>query len=86
MTPMGIEQERGASTEPVTTLDTDDLIDPEMAQVLGQKTPAERLEIGFGLWRHADRLLRAHLRSEEPDWSEDELNREVARRLSHGSW
>jgi hypothetical protein len=57
-----------------------------MASVLRSKTPAERLEIGFGLFRHAPRFLDAHLRSSNPEWTDVRLRREVARRLSDGSW
>lgn len=82
---MGTSKNQAAAESP-RVLAQSDLIDAEMARVLRQKTPAERLEIGFGLWRHAQRLLRAHLRSVEPDWSDDKLDIEVARRLADGSW
>ena len=62
-----------------------EVLDDEMAAVLQQKTPAERLAIAFGLWRSARVLLRGQLRSLHPDWSEDRLDGEVARRLSRGA-
>ena len=61
-----------------------EVMDDVMAEVLRQKTPAERIEIGFSLLRSAQRMLRVHLASTHPDWDERRLRREVARRLSHG--
>ncbi len=37
-----------------------EVIDDAMAEVLRRKTPAERLAIGFGLWRSAQKLLRVN--------------------------
>ena len=61
-----------------------EVIDDAMAEILRRKTPAERLAIGFGLWRSARKLLRGQLASLHPEWDSERLNREVARRLSHG--
>lgn len=62
-----------------------EVVDDEMARVLAAKTGAERLEIAFGMFRSARRMLTSHLRTEHPQWTEDEVADEVARRLSHGS-
>jgi hypothetical protein len=55
-----------------------------MAEVLRNKTPAERIGIGFGLWTSARKMLLSHLGSIHPEWDAERLNKEVARRLSHG--
>ena len=62
-----------------------EVVDEAVAEVLRQKTQAQRIAIGFGLWRSAQRMLRAHLASKHPDWDEADVSREVARRLSHGA-
>lgn len=62
-----------------------EVVDDAMADVLRLKTPAERIGIGFGLWTAARTMLSAHLRREHPDWSGEQLQREVARRMSHGA-
>jgi hypothetical protein len=56
-----------------------------IAAILRTKTERERLKIAWGMWRSARSMLQNLFRSEHPDWSESELNREVARRLSHGA-
>ncbi|MEI7687662.1 MAG: hypothetical protein WCL32_21865 [Planctomycetota bacterium] len=30
-------------------------------------------------------MLRGAIRMEHPDWSEEDINREIARRISHGA-
>ncbi len=59
-------------------------ISAEMAAVYRQKTPTERLQIGFDMWRSARKMVAARVHQQHPDWSDDEANREVARRMSHG--
>jgi hypothetical protein len=61
-----------------------EVVEDRMAEVFRAKTPAERLAIGFGLRRSAERLLRAQLTSAHPDWDAQRVAREVAGRLSHG--
>ena len=61
-----------------------EVVEDRMAEVFRAKTPAQRLAIGFGLRRSAERLLRAHLTSAHPDWDAQRIVREMARRLSHG--
>lgn len=56
-----------------------------MAVILRKKTPWERLEIAFRLWDFARDLLRETLRLEHPDWDDERIQREVARRMSHGA-
>jgi len=61
-----------------------EVVEDRMAEVFRAKTPAQRLAIGFGLRRSAEKLLRAHLTSAHPNWDAQRIAREVAGRLSHG--
>src|SRR5437016_3338411 len=36
-----------------------EVVDQNMAEILRRKTPAQRIAIGFGLWRSARRMLRS---------------------------
>ncbi|HTN01122.1 hypothetical protein [Planctellipticum variicoloris] len=62
-----------------------DHIEPEMVRILREKTPAERLAIANGMWRSARDMLRNLLRAEHPEWSDDEVDAAVARRLADGT-
>ena len=56
----------------------------EMVAVVRQKTGAERLAIADRLFSSARRMLLNHLRHAHPYWSQCQIEREAARRLSHG--
>ncbi|MFQ5733146.1 MAG: hypothetical protein ACE5KM_14495 [Planctomycetaceae bacterium] len=56
-----------------------------MARVLAEKTEAERLQIAWGMWRAARRMITRVVSAEFPEWSEQRVSREVARTLSHGT-
>ena len=56
-----------------------------MSEVLAQKTEAQRLQIAWGMWRSARKMLLRLVRSEHADWSEAQVEAEVARRISGGA-
>ncbi len=62
-----------------------EVVSEDMAVVLRQKTGAERLAIASRLFSSARRMLLVHLQSEHPEWNERDIEREAARRLSHGT-
>jgi hypothetical protein len=61
-----------------------EMVDDLMAQILREKSPDERIEIGFKLWTSARKMLTAHLKSIHPEWDDHQISHEVAKRLSHG--
>jgi hypothetical protein len=62
-----------------------EVIDDDMAKVIRAKTGIERLKIASGMYACARKLIIAYLRSEHPDWDEQQVSREASRRLSHGA-
>lgn len=62
-----------------------EFIDDAMADVLRSKTEAERLRMAMRLWRSARLIVRGAICTEHPDWSEEQVQNELARRMSHGS-
>lgn len=62
-----------------------EMIDDATATVLRGKTEAERLAIAFGMWEFAWRMIEENLRADHPDWSQAEVRRQVARRMSYGA-
>ncbi len=60
-------------------------VDPDMAAILRSKTEAERLQIGWRMWRSARDMLRNLIRSEHRDWPEAAVRREAAGRLAGGT-
>ncbi len=62
-----------------------EVVDDAMAKILRQKTPAERIRIGFNLSKSVRSMLRVHLRRTHPEWSAEAIEKEVARRISRGT-
>lgn len=62
-----------------------EVMDEEMATTLRQKTGAERLEIASRMFGSARRRLLSHVHAVHPDWDQRQIEREAARRLSHGA-
>jgi Rv0078B-related antitoxin len=61
-----------------------EVMDDAMTDILRQKTEVERLRIAARMWTSARVILRGAIRTEHPDWNVDQVNREIARRISHG--
>lgn len=62
-----------------------EVMDDDMVAVLRAKTGAERLKIADRLFAFARDHITARLRAEHRDWTESQIRREVARRISHGA-
>jgi len=62
-----------------------EVIDDVMVKILREKTPQQRLVIACDMWASARRCIENHLRADHPDWDESMVQKEVARRLSHGT-
>ena len=62
-----------------------EVVDDKMAQVLRLKTGAERLQIASEMFSSARKMIINMLRSQHPDWDEQKINTQAARRLSHGA-
>ncbi len=73
------------STAPGVRRPVVELMDPMMVEILRAKTPAQRLEISFGMWETARVILRGSIQQQHPDWTEAMVQHELARRISHGA-
>ena len=60
-------------------------LDPIMMEIMSRKTPEERLAIAFRLNRFARDRIGGDLQVQHPDWTEEEVQAEVARRMLRGS-
>lgn len=50
-----------------------------MVEVLRAKTGTERMQIAFGMFRAARRMIESRLREEHPEWDDEALRGAVAR-------
>jgi len=63
----------------------DPVIDDRVAEIMRKKTPSERLEIAFGMWRSVREMVIRVVESENPGWTLEEVHKETARRMSRGA-
>jgi hypothetical protein len=62
-----------------------EVMDDRMAQVLRDKSGAERLRIGDQMFSFARDLIANSVRAAHPQWDEGRIAKETVRRLSHGA-
>lgn len=62
-----------------------EVMDDATAEMLRGKTPAERLAMAFAMNRTARNLIAGGARWQHPDWSEEEIQQEVVRRMTRGT-
>jgi len=57
-------------------------LDEVVAEALRRMTPTERLAMAFEANRTMRLRLEGHIRSRHPDWGDDAVRQEIARRMS----
>ncbi len=62
-----------------------EVVDEAVAAILRTKTPAERVMMGSAANRTARLLIAGRLMTIHPEWTEAEIQREIARRMSGGT-
>ncbi|MDA8122298.1 MAG: hypothetical protein M0Z38_07015 [Deltaproteobacteria bacterium] len=60
-------------------------VDDAVAAALREMGPARRLEMVFHAEKFTRMLMEAGARSRHPEWSDEEIHKEVARLWLHGS-
>ena len=62
-----------------------ELLDPAMVEVLKSKTPTERLAMVFAANRTMRLRLEGHLRTYHPNWTDEQIQQEIAKRMLGGT-
>jgi hypothetical protein len=60
------------------------MVDDAVAEVLRRKTATERIAIALDANRTARMLIECALRRQHPEWAQQQINAELARRMSGG--
>ena len=63
----------------------DEVLSDEMAAILRTKTPTERLQMALDSWTFIRDLIRSTAAELHPEWTQEELDRHVAERMSRGT-
>ena len=62
-----------------------EVVDPFVAECLRRRTFAERMEMVFEANRTMRLLIAGRLNTDHPDWTDEQIQAEVARRMLHGT-
>lgn len=62
-----------------------DIPDDAMVEVLRKMTPAQRLAVANRMWVSARKSLEYMLRSDHPDWDDEQVRQELSRRMLRGT-
>ena len=62
-----------------------EVVDESVARVLRGKQTWERAEMVFAAYRTGRLVMEASVRRQHPDWADDAVTLEVARRMSDGA-
>lgn len=62
-----------------------EVVDEAVAAILRRKTPAQRLEMVAAANRTARALIAGRLMTDHPNWSKNEIQSEVIRRMTRGA-
>lgn len=62
-----------------------ELLDDAVVEVLRRKTPTERVAMIFAANRTMRLRLEGHFRTRHPDWDNQTVMQEIARRMSRGA-
>ena len=62
-----------------------EVIDDKVAEILKRKTGQERLKMVWDSWTYFNERLRAYLKSNHPEWTDEELRKEIIRRMTYGT-
>jgi hypothetical protein len=62
-----------------------EIVDDKIAEILRRKTQTERIAMVDQFWWFARDLIHAMVSREHLDWPEDEIRRQVSRRMSNGA-
>jgi hypothetical protein len=62
-----------------------EVVDEGLAEVLRQKTPAERVAMIFDAHHTMRQVMDGAMRRRHPGWSDEQITAEIARRMLHGT-
>ncbi len=62
-----------------------EVVDDKVAEILRKKTGQERLKMVWDSWTFFCQRIEAHLRGIHPEWTREEIQKEIAKRVLYGT-
>jgi hypothetical protein len=68
-----------------TTKTRIEILIPEVVEALRSRTQRERIQMAYDSNRLVRERLRTHLKFAHPNWTRDQIEREIAKSVLHGT-
>ncbi len=62
-----------------------EVVDDRVAEILRKKTGQDRLKMIWDSWTYFNKRLEAYLKNIHPEWTQEEIRKEMARRVLYGA-
>jgi hypothetical protein len=62
-----------------------EVMDDKVAEIIRAKSGPERLDMVWDAWSFFEKRIKAHLKSSHPEWTEDQIRKELVRRVTYGT-
>ncbi len=62
-----------------------EVVDDKVAEIIKTKSGPERLSMAWDAWSFFEKRITAHLKSLHPEWTEEQIQKEIVRRVAHGT-
>lgn len=62
-----------------------DRFDPVTVEIYRRMPAGQKLQIASGLWKTARQMVRAGIKLQHPHWTDEQVDRLTASRMSHGA-
>lgn len=62
-----------------------EVIDDKVAEIMKTKSGMERLNMVWDAWAFFEKTIKTHLKNMHPEWTEEQIQREIVRRVTHGA-
>ena len=60
-----------------------EVVDDKVAEILKTKSGPERLSMVWDAWSFFEKRVAAHLKSTHPEWTEEQIQKEIVRRVTY---
>lgn len=62
-----------------------EVVDDKVAEIIKKKTGIERLMMVWESWSFFNKSIRVFLKNVHPDWTDEQIQMEIVKRMSYGT-
>ena len=62
-----------------------EVIDDKIAEIMKTKSGRERLNMVWDAWTFFEKRIRVYLKNIHPEWTEEQIQKEIVKRVTYGT-